>query len=86
ERHRRIVVDASDTMELALTPAGTPPDVRAVQYLDGDTPIGAPVTAAPWSVRWSPRTPGIHAVLATWQARDGSTGVSDLGLVIARRP
>jgi hypothetical protein len=85
--HRRMVVDASSGINLTLTtPMGASLSVRSVQYHDGDATIGSPITAAPFTLAWRPTTPGPHPVFAVWQAADGSTGTTSVGLVVVRSP
>jgi hypothetical protein len=51
--------------------------VASVQFFDGATAIGEPVTSAPYSVRWTPQANGRHTLTARATDDRGSTTTSE---------
>lgn len=59
--------------------------LKSVRYFSGDALIGKS-TAAPWTFEWKSPTRDQHAVFVEWTLTDGTTGVSNPGLVTVVSP
>lgn len=59
--------------------------VASVEYFDGATPIGT-ATAPPYTVNWTPSTPGTHTLTARATDNQGATGTSSAVAVLVATP
>jgi hypothetical protein len=59
--------------------------LKTVRYFSGDVLIGES-TAAPWTFVWKSPPVDSHAVLVEWTLSDGTTGVSNPGLITVVTP
>ena len=49
---------------LSATAADSDGTIASVRFFDGNTPIGATDTSAPYSVNWTPASAGAHTLTA----------------------
>ena len=67
---------------LSATATDSDGSVASVQFFDGTTAVGEPVTSVPYSVRWTPEANGRHTLTARATDDRGSTTTSEPVTVI----
>ena len=60
-------------------------ELESVRYFSGDKLIGES-KAAPWTAQWKSPPVDLHAVFVEWTLEDGTTGVSNPGLITVVTP
>ena len=75
---------AGKDIELGVV-LGEGTELKAVRYFSGDVLVGEP-TSAPWTFVWKSPPADSHATFVEWTLADGTTGVSNPGLITVVTP